>query len=373
VVGGGPAGAAAAAAARRAAPDTRVLVLDRSGFPRDKVCGDGIAPEALDVLAVLGVDADALTDGYPTVARLRLRSPGGTTVEREMHRPASVVPRAVFDGRLLTAVLAQGPGQGVELRRHAVRKLEVHPTHVVLDDEITAGVVIGADGAESVVRRWLGVGPNGPDAIALAIRGYAPEPAGLEGVQAILTTERRWPAYAWSFPLGNGLANVGYGELVSGGVNRAGLLAGLDRLIPGVEPADLKAHRLPLSTGRPRQPDGRVLLAGDAASLINPLTGEGIFYAVLSGALAGAAAGHGAGAGAAYRAALNRRLGRHLRHSATASQLSRWTRVMDAAFGAAATDQRVFDDVVALGLADGRLTRRTLTAAAHHLPAALPR
>ena len=111
-----------------------------------------------------------------------------------------------------------------------------------------------------------------------------------------------------------------------------------------------------------------MLLAGDAASLINPLTGEGIFYAVLSGALAGAAAAEGAGAGAAYRAALRRRLGRHLLHSSTASWASRWPRVMDGVFRAAAADQRVFDDVVALGLADGRLTARTLAAAARHLP-----
>jgi flavin-dependent dehydrogenase len=145
------------------------------------------------------------------------------------------------------------------------------------------------------------------------------------------------------------------------------LLAGLERLLPGVDPAALKAHRLPLSTGRPRQPDGRVLLAGDAASLINPLTGEGIFYAVLSGALAGAAAVEGAGAGAAYRAALRGRLGRHLMHSSTASWASRWPTVMDAVFRAAAGDQRIFDDVVALGLADGRLTARTLAAAARRL------
>jgi geranylgeranyl reductase family protein len=363
VIGGGPAGAAGALAARRADPAATVLVLDRADFPRDKVCGDGIAPEALDVLAGLGLDPDALTDGYPSVPRLRLRSPGGTTVERTMHRPARVVPREVFDSRLLDAVL----GDGVELRRHAVRRVAVHPSHVGVDDVLTAGVVIGADGAESVVRRSLDVPPNRPDRLAIAIRGYAREPAGLEGVQVILTTEQRWPAYAWSFPLGDGRANVGYGELVSGGVNRAGLLAGLERLLPGVDPAGLKAHRLPLSTGRPRQPDGRVLLAGDAASLINPLTGEGIFYAVLSGALAGAASVAGAGAGAAYRAALRRRLGRHLRHSSTASWASRWPVVMDGVFRAAADDQRVFDDVVALGLADGRLTTRTLAAAARRL------
>ena len=253
-------------------------------------------------------------------------------------------------------------------RRHAVRRLDVRPTHVDVDGVLSAAVVVGADGAESVVRRSLGIGPNRAGRMAIALRGYAPQPPGTDGVQVLLTTERRWPAYAWSFPLGDGRANVGYGELVSGGVNREGLIAGLTALLPGVEADGLKAHRLPLSTGRPRQPDGRVLLAGDAASLINPLTGEGIFYAVLSGALAGAAAVRGGDVGAAYRRALQRRLGRHFMHSSTASWASRWPRLMDAVFRAASDDQRVFDDVVRLGLADGRLTPRTLTAAARHLP-----
>ena len=96
-----------------------------------------------------------------------------------------------------------------------------------------------------------------------------------------------------------------------------------------------------------------MLLAGDAASLINPLTGEGIFYAVLSGALAGAAAVGSGDPGDAYRRALGKRLGRHLTHSSTASRASRWPRLMDAVFRAASGDQRVFDDVVRLGLADG--------------------
>jgi len=363
VVGGGPAGAACAAAARRAAPSARVLILDRADFPRDKVCGDGIAPEALDVLAGLGVDPAALTDGYPVVPRLRLRSPGGAEVERAMHRPASVVPRAVFDARLLTAALASG----ADFRRLTVRRIDVHPTHVDVDGALTASVVVGADGAESVVRRMAGLVPNRAQHTAIAIRGYAPQPPDTDGVQVITTTEQRWPAYAWSFPLGDGRANVGYGELVSSRVTRGGLLAGLERLLPGVDAAGLKAHRLPLSTGRPRQPDGRVLLAGDAASLINPLTGEGIFYAVLSGALAGAAAVGDGDPGAAYRRALEGRLGRHLMHSSAASWASRWPWLMDAVFRAAADDQRVFDDVVRLGLADGRLTARSLAAAVRRL------
>jgi flavin-dependent dehydrogenase len=316
------------------------------------------------VLAVLGFDVAALTDGFPPVPRLRLRGPGGALVERPMRRPAWVVPRAVLDGRLLDQALARG----ARFRRHTVRRLRDRGTHVEIDGEIGAAVVVGADGAESVVRRALRLAPNRDDRLAVAIRGYGPELPGQHGVQVLATTAQRWPAYAWSFPLGDGRANLGYGELVSGGITRAGLVEGLTRLLPDAAPERLTAHRLPLSNGRPRQPDGRVLLAGDAASLINPLTGEGIFYAVLSGALAGAAAARGPGAGAAYRRALDTRLGRHLRHSAAAARLSRWPRLMDAAVRASAADQRVFDDVVDLGLADGRLTARALTATAAELP-----
>ncbi|HEX2073711.1 MAG TPA: geranylgeranyl reductase family protein [Geodermatophilus sp.] len=361
VVGGGPAGAAAALAALRSG--CSVLVLDRAAFPRDKVCGDGIAPEALDVLAGLGVDVAALVAGYPPVPRLALRSPGGATVERATARPAAVVPREVFDARLLAAARARG----AQFRRHTVRSLHPEADAVVVDGNLRAGVLIGADGAESVVRRALGRSRHRPDRVAVAIRGYAPEPPLRPGTQVLVTTAQRWPAYAWSFPLGDGRANVGYGELVSGGANRAALVAGLHRLLPGVEADALRAHRLPLSTGRSRQPDGRVLLAGDAAALVNPLTGEGIFYAVLSGALAGRAAAADDRAGAVYRRLLRRRLAGHLRSSSVASQLSRWPVVMDAAVRAAAADQRIFDDVVALGLADGRLTARTLAAAARRL------
>ncbi|MFG2040816.1 geranylgeranyl reductase family protein [Dactylosporangium sp. NPDC048998] len=355
VVGAGPAGAAAALAARRAGAG--VLLLDRAAFPRDKPCGDGIAPHALDVAAELGVTG--LADGYAPVPALRLVGPGGGAVARRHARAAYTIPRTVFDRRLVDAAVRAG----AVLRRHTVRRVEDRGDHAVLDGEIRAGAVVGADGAYSLVRKALGHAPNGPGHLALAIRGYAPAP-GLPPEQRIVTTAAGWPAYAWAFPIGDGRANVGYGEVLRGrALTRAHLLDRLAALLPDVNTAaatELRAHHLPLSTHRPPPAQGRLLLAGDALSLINPFTGEGIFYAVLSGALAGAAAAHGHSPAGRYRAALRDRLGRHLRHSRVAAALSSRRWIVDAAVHAADRDQRVFDDLIELGLGDGLLTARTL-------------
>lgn len=349
VVGAGPAGSAAALSARRAG--ATVLLLDRAAFPRDKPCGDGIAAEALDVLEALGVpDAAA---GYPSVPRLRLVGPGGAVVARSLPRPAHTVPRREFDARLVDAAVRAG----AELRRHAVREIAETGDGVVVDGRFRGRVVIGADGATSTVRRLAGEPVNPPGHLALAIRGYAP--AGDTGEQLIVTTRQRWPAYAWEFPIGDGTANVGYGEVLRGRpLSRAYLERRLREMLPGAEPTGLRGHHLPLSTRRPAPVRGRLLLAGDALSLINPFTGEGIFYAVLSGALAGAAAA--AGDPASYRDVLRHRLGRHLRHSRLAALLSREPRVVDAAVRAADRDGDVFRRMVDLGLGDGVFDLRTI-------------
>jgi geranylgeranyl reductase family protein len=396
VVGAGPAGAAAALAVLAARPGARVALLDRAAFPRDKACGDGVAPQVLDVLGRLGVRG--LLDDWPGVDLLELGYPGGAWLRGQMNRPNYVVPRKVLDVRLVEAAV----DRGAMLLQRRVRDLARRNGRLAADG-VRARIVIGADGASSAVRSWLRTPGGGHTAIAL--RGYAPVSVGRQSAQVIaFDPQGAWPAYAWSFPIGDGMANVGYGEILptggradEPGPTRAHLVERLDTLLPGAAEhgSQWRGHHLPLSTTRWRQPDGPVLLAGDALGLVNPLTGEGIHAAVLSGAYAGLAAawalrvGTSSAAGAKYRAALAARFGRHWRHMAllaaatrrhaggetrqTETGGGRGRRLVVAALAAGGRDQRVFDDLAELGLAEGPLTARAVTGLVRQLvPELLP-
>ena len=359
VVGAGPAGAATALGALAVDPSLRVLLLDRDDFPRDKACGDGIAPHVADVLATVGA-ADA-TAGWTPLTRLELRHERHG-VEGRLRRPVWVIPRAVFDARLVSHATAAG----AVLQRHRVRSVQVGGDAVTVDD-VAARVVVGADGASSLVRAAVHSRADGRR--ALALRGYAPTPPSRRGVQSIVYGSRRHPSYAWAFDRGDGLSNIGYGEFApdrDDHPTRALMLEELERLIPGsaADGTDWKAHHLPLSGWSLEASHARVLLVGDAAQLVNPMTGEGIFYAVATGVAAGRAAatalaaGQPASAGPRYDRAARRLLRAHLRHTWAAARLSSSPRVIDAGIHAAGRDPRAFDALVELGLGDGRITPR---------------
>jgi flavin-dependent dehydrogenase len=179
----------------------------------------------------------------------------------------------------------------------------------------------------------------------------------------------RQPSYAWSFDRGDGWANVGYGEVVRHRpgrppLSRSLMLAGLQALLPGAADGggQWRGHRLPLSQARFTHPSGRVLYVGDAAGLVNPLTGEGIYYAAATGALAGRCAVEtGVDPAGRYERAVRRLLGRHLQTTRAASGLAAYPRMLDLGLVAARGDQRTFDDIVEIGLGRGVPTTRLVS------------
>lgn len=355
VVGAGPAGASAAITLRRFRPEWRVALLDRSDFPRDKACGDGIAGDAFDELArigVHGVEGDA-----PEIWDLHLTGPNGAMVVGRGRKSNRVIRRIVFDARLVDAAI----DAGARLHRHHVRQVDVADRMVTVDGAFTAPVLIAADGANSVIRRRLGIAPPADRHRALAVRAYADAADG-QDAQYIDMIGEGWPSYAWSFPLEDGKANIGYGRRLTGldGHARDALLANLQHLAAGpADPNSIAMHPLPLSTGRPRPDHGRVLLTGDAAGLINPLTGEGIFYAIASGRMAAIAALRSSEPGRMYRSMMRRRFSRHF---ATTSVLAR---LLDhpAMFSLgidAVCDPRAFADLADIGLGEGVMTPHLL-------------
>jgi geranylgeranyl reductase family protein len=321
VIGAGPAGTAAAITAAR--NGGRVVCVDKAAFPRDKTCGDGLTANALRLLAALGVSNADLADAGPAFIRETiLVSPSGRRVRLPL--PADGAHAAVVSRHRLDAALVEVARRtGVEVRENAaVIAVEQDGEEVrcAFDDgtAITAPHAVAADGHWSAVRRLLE--PRAPRDLGEwhAVRQYFD---GVDDDRLWVIFERDLlPGYAWVFPLPGGRANVGYGVLRSRG--RTGrelkdlwpdLLARpvlRDVLGPRARAAEpVRAWPIPTRYDRARLVRERVLFAGDAAGVVDPMTGEGIAQAMESGMLAAEAIATGAD----YRRLVHTSLGRDLR------------------------------------------------------------
>jgi menaquinone-9 beta-reductase len=342
VVGAGPAGVAAAITAHERGLRTRLV--DKAAFPRDKTCGDGLTAQALRLLERLGVDVPALAD-FATVRETVLVSPGGRQVTLPLPEDgisSAVVPRLELDAALVDRARALGVDVRVDAPVTALS--EDDGTGMLRaragDDEVVARHVIAADGHWSAVRRL-----REPDAAAdlgtwHAVRQYfrgVQDPDGRDARQWVLFEADLLPGYAWVFPLPGGRANVGFGVLREPGVTGKRLKALWSELLsrpslrdvlgPRAEPQD--AHRawpIPTSLHHRRLTDGRVLYVGDAAGVVDPMTGEGIAQALETGMLAAEAIARGDGDGrvaARYHYDVERHLGRDLRFATRLQQALR--------------------------------------------------
>jgi geranylgeranyl reductase family protein len=365
IVGAGPAGIAAGITARRLGLDA--VVIDKARFPRDKTCGDGLTTGALRALDRLGFDVRELPS-YARIDETVLVAPSGRQVSLPLPAAdrgefAGVVPRVDLDD----ALVAHARACGVEVRE-GVRVTEVSTdrdrdhVHLVLDhgERVAARWVIAADGHWSSVRRLVAPAPTGTDTPTDTPTDLGTWHAFRQYFRGV-ADPRLWvvfdadllPGYAWVFPTGDGRANVGFGVLrdPDDGAPSGKRLAALwrdvlaqpvmrDILGPDAEPDEShRAWPIPASFDADRLAHGRVLFTGDAAGVVDPMTGEGIAQALDTGALAAQAIARDAtptAVTARYRRDVTRDLGIDLRFAGALQRLLRTPMGANAAIGAAA-------------------------------------
>lgn len=326
VIGAGPAGSVAAH--RLAAAGVEVALLERATFPRDKACGDGVSAHGLAVLARTGLGEWASQFTAPQV--LRLTSPGGQVVDirpeaSDGHCYGRTIPRRLLDARLAQAAIEAGACLLEGTRVQRVERIDGRSLHIIADGlTIDAQLVILADGSNAAVTRRMGLVREPPELIAT--RQYFAGDAGPAERLEIHFEPWVIPGYTWVFPVGDGHVNVGTGtfarrvrhnELALQDVLdrfTADLATTEGRLAQAAPTGPVRGHPLRTRLGGTRTHAERVLVAGDAAGLVSPLSGEGIAPALESGELAAthalralAAGGFSAQALAPYSRALEAR------------------------------------------------------------------
>jgi geranylgeranyl reductase family protein len=278
IVGAGPAGSTAAY--RLARSRARVLLIDKVRFPRDKPCGGGLTMRAVRQLPF---SVEPVVEDRITRTRCRLRY--GPKIE---HESAQVLCLMTQRRRLDAFLVERAVAAGAEFR---------DGVHVAVDSEtelrvdgqpVEVGAVIGADGANGITARSLGLGGAIVNGVALdGNLPYEDLPRGSWHGRLVLELGTVPGGYGWIFPKGDHV-NVGVGGWGhQGPLLRRHLQVLCEHY--GIELqqlSDLRGHRLPMRRPATVLARGRALVVGDAAGALDPVSGDGIYEALITARLA---------------------------------------------------------------------------------------
>ncbi len=294
VVGAGPAGSATAIFAAK--KGYKVLLVDKEKFPRDKICGDGISGKSIEMIKKMGLLSELLKLPHKQSKGVIFSSPKGDVLDVEV--PKNVLSGFVCRRRDFDNFLFQNAKKLVDtLENHAAVgliwdkdqvvgvKLRDKETNEVKD--VYANIIVGADGARGIVAKEVGQDKTDDRHLVVAMRQYYEGVKGMKDKIEIHFVDEVLPGYFWIFPLDNGQANVGVGMLAHDQkkkkVNLSKMIdvainskAFKDRFKDAKPLEKKKGWMLPLGSKRRKGYANGVLLVGDACSLIDPFTGEGI-------------------------------------------------------------------------------------------------
>jgi len=315
IVGAGPAGSAAAYYLATAGLD--VLVLEKSRFPREKVCGDGLTPRAVKALTSMGVPITE-SDGWLRNQGLRIIG-GGSRIEMPWpdlsSYPGYGLVRTRLDFDQILARHAEKAGarviQGMNVTGPVLDDRTGRITGVLAQDtaegkaaqeqEFRGRLVVAADGNSSRLSVSMGLRKRDDRPIGVAVRTYYTSPRHrddwLEAWLDLWDGDALLPGYGWIFGMGDGTSNVGLGLLnTSAAFQNIDYRALLRRWLAAM-PAEwgfteenrsqpIRGAALPMGFNRTPHYTRGLLLAGDSGGMINPMNGEGIGYALESGEIA---------------------------------------------------------------------------------------
>lgn len=303
ICGAGPAGATCALALGES--NLKVLLIDKSSFPRDKICGDAIAPYVPKVLNTinpkykeqfLAFSEKAFADGCRIVA------PNGKMVDLTIPEDGFLMTRMVFDNFLMDLVKKLPNIHLLENTKAIDAGIEADKAWIKNQDNtiFEAQLIIGCDGAQGIVSKKLTDNKVDLEHYCGAVRAYYKNVSDIPFKKLEFHFRKELlPGYFWIFPMKDNLVNVGLGmhshAIADGKVNLRNTMQQIietdpilkERFKNAEQLTEIKGFGLPLFSRKITISGHRFMLCGDAASLIDPSSGEGIGQATVSGRYAG--------------------------------------------------------------------------------------